>query len=74
MHFPILSTILMAPVVGLFLVLMTPSRYETLIKLISLTASAVTLGLSIYLCRIFNAADPSFQFIEHIEWVKSYGG
>jgi NADH-quinone oxidoreductase subunit M len=73
MHFPILSTILMAPVVGLFLVLMTPSRYETLIKLISLTASAVTLGLSIYLCRIFNAADPSFQFVEHIEWVKSYG-
>ncbi len=73
MDLPILSTILMAPVVGLFLILLTPGKYETLIKLIALAASATTLGLSIYLCRIFNAADPSFQFVEHIEWVKSYG-
>lgn len=73
MNFPILSTILLAPVIGLLIVLITPRKYENFIRLISLIAAGITLILSIHLCFKFNAADPSFQFVEHVKWVESYG-
>lgn len=73
MNFPILSAILLCPVVGLFAVLLTPRRYENAIRVTSVLVSAVSLVLSIKLCLMFNAADAGFQFVEHIEWVKSYG-
>src|SRR3990167_3772853 len=73
MHFPILSSILLCPVAGLFLILLIPGKYEKLIRWVALLSSLGTLILSVYLCFIFNASDASFQFVEHIEWVKSYG-
>ncbi len=73
MGFSILSSILLAPVVGLFAILLIPRRYEQLIRLVALAASGVTLVLSIYLCLIFNGQDPSFQFVENVAWVPSYG-
>lgn len=73
MNFPILSTILLCPVVGLFLVLVTPRRHENAIRWISLAASFATVALSIFLCLKFNASDPNFQMVEHIEWVRHYG-
>ncbi|MCG3175637.1 MAG: NAD(P)H-quinone oxidoreductase chain 4 1 [Candidatus Omnitrophica bacterium] len=72
-EFPILSTILLCPVIALLAVLLTPGRYTTAIKLVSLVASAATLVLSIWLCLAFNAKDPSFQYIERLDWVRSYG-
>ncbi len=71
--FPILSAILLCPVVGLFAVLLTPPKRETLIKWISLVSSALTLVLSIWLCRAFDATSPAFQFVEKLPWVPSYG-
>ncbi len=73
MHFPILSSILLCPVVGLFLILITPRAYESLIRWIALSASLGTVVLSVTLCFLFDTSAPSFQFVEHIEWVKSYG-
>jgi NADH-quinone oxidoreductase subunit M len=73
MTFPILTTILLSPVAGLGLVLMIPARQETLIKLVSLAAAAVTLALSVLLCFRFDPSIASFQMVEHVEWVKSYG-
>jgi NADH-quinone oxidoreductase subunit M len=73
MEFPILSSILLAPVLALFLVLVIPGRYETLIKLVSLAASAVTLALSLLLVVRFDALNPGFQMVEQVEWVKSFG-
>ncbi|OIO39583.1 MAG: NADH dehydrogenase [Candidatus Omnitrophica bacterium CG1_02_46_14] len=73
MHFPILSTILLCPIIGLFLILLTPRKFETLIRLIGLVSSFATLILSVTLCVIFKSSNPSFQFVEHIEWIKSYG-
>ena len=70
---PILSSILLAPVIGLLLVLLTPGRFEVLIKWISLAAASVTVVLSILLCLRFNASDAALQFVEHIPWVPSYG-
>ena len=73
MGFPILTSILLCPVVGLFLILLTPRGQENLVRLIALASSAATLVLSLLLCWKFNGRDPSFQFVEQLEWVKSYG-
>ena len=73
MNFPILSSLLLCPILGLFLILLTPRKYENLIRVIGLSVSFLTLVLSIRLCMLFNPSNPSFQFVEHIEWIKSYG-
>ncbi len=73
MPFPILSTILLSPVISLALILLIPGRYETLIKMVAFVAAAITLALSIKLCLQFDFTNPAFQFVEHVEWVKSYG-
>ncbi len=73
MNFPILSAMLLCPVVGLFIVLLTPPRYENVVRVVSVLSAAASLALSIWVCLKFNAQDASFQMIEHIEWVKSYG-
>lgn len=72
-NFPILSTILMTPVVALFIVLLTPRKYENAIRITSVLASAITVVLSIWLCLAFDSKSSAFQFVEHVEWVKSYG-
>ncbi len=59
--------------IGLILVLLTPRRFENAVRWISLLSASVALGLSIYLCFAFDPSNPSFQFVEHIEWVQSYG-
>ncbi len=73
MDFPILTTILLCPVVALFLILLTPARCEKTVRVIALIASTATVALSLYLCFIFDVTNPSFQFIENVEWIKSYG-
>ena len=72
-QFPILTTILLTPVVALFLVLLTPRKYENLIRVTSLIAAGITVFLSIWLCLAFNPNSASFQFVEHVDWVKSFG-
>ena len=73
MNFPILTTILLCPVAGLFLILLTPARHENLVRVIALAASAATLVLSVYTCFIFNPAGAPFQLVENIAWIQSYG-
>ena len=70
---PALTSILLAPVAGLVLILLTPGRCQTLIKLIALAAASVTVVLSLWLCAHFDASNPTLQFVERVEWVASYG-
>ncbi|MBI4353071.1 MAG: NADH-quinone oxidoreductase subunit M [Candidatus Omnitrophica bacterium] len=73
MAFPILTSILLCPVIGLFLILLVPRRLENLIRLIALTAASGTLALAVRLCFAFDPSNPALQFMEHVEWIKSYG-
>lgn len=73
MAFPILSSILLCPILGLLLILLTPPKQEGLIKIIGLLSALGTLILSILLCLRFDASSVAFQMVEHVEWVKSYG-
>lgn len=73
MSFPILSAILLCPVIGLFLVLLTPRKNENAIRIISILSAAGSLILSIVLCFKFDPLTPGFQYVEHLEWVPVYG-
>src|SRR3989338_139611 len=73
MSFPILTSILLCPVIGLFLVLLTPPQQENTVRVISLVSAFASLVLSLLLCFHFDVKNPAFQFVEHVEWVKSYG-
>ena len=73
MGFPILTWILLCPVIGLFLVLFTPKNQENAVRIISLVSAFASLVLSILLCMHFDSSNPAMQFVEHVEWVKTYG-
>jgi len=73
LSFPILTSILLCPVLGLLAVLLTPARMEGLVKAISLATAAVSLILSIFLCMAFDASNPGFQMVEFVDWMPSYG-
>lgn len=73
MGFPILTSMLLCPVIGLAAVLLTPRKYETAIKCISLVSAAASLVLALIVCAKFDLSNPAFQFVERVEWVKAYG-
>lgn len=72
-HFPILTNILLSPIIGLFLVLMTPASKPQRVRIISLIASGATLILSILLLMKFDASQSGLQMVEHIPWLTRYG-
>jgi NADH-quinone oxidoreductase subunit M len=72
-NFPILTWILLCPVIGLLLVLFTPSKRVNAVRIISLISSAASLVLCFVLLSKFDASNPGFQMVERVEWVREYG-
>jgi NADH-quinone oxidoreductase subunit M len=70
LDFPILSTIIFLPLVGVALILAL--RKEASIKVAALIASMITLALSLVLYAHFDSTTPLFQFAESIPWIPMY--
>ncbi|MGB9887291.1 MAG: complex I subunit 4 family protein [Moorellales bacterium] len=73
MSFPILSTILLAPVAGLIIILCLPERKDRLIKITAAVATSVSLGLSLYVFLAYDQAGGGMQFLETVPWVPALG-
>jgi NADH-quinone oxidoreductase subunit M len=75
MTFPILTTLLVLPLVGaIVLMLLKDDRQnERLIRIIALTASVLVFLETLLLWASFNAASADFQFVERYEWVPAFG-
>lgn len=73
MSFPVLSTILLAPVAGLLAILCLPEREERLIKITAAVATFVSLVLSVYVFLAYDKAQGGMQFVETIPWVEPFG-
>ena len=71
--FPILSAIMLAPGVGMLLILFLPHDNQKAVKWISLASAAVSLILTLYLYIQYDRVVGGFQFKEEILWVKSWG-
>lgn len=73
MAFPILTTILAAPLVAMTLVMCVKDTATGFIRGISLLGSGVSLALSAYLCLHFDAGHPGFQWTERFGGVEGWG-
>lgn len=73
MSFPVLSTILLAPVAGLLTILCLPEREERLIKITAAVATFVSLAFSVYVFLAYDKAKAGLQFLETIPWVQPFG-
>lgn len=71
--FPVLSTIIAAPLVAVLLLLWVDEKNHALIRGISVVATGITVLLSLYLLFAYDIDAGGYQFVEKIEWVKSMG-
>lgn len=73
MQFPILTAILLVPLIGAGLVLLLRREYETEVRATSLLATLVAFGLSVQTWAGFASGEERMQFQETREWIPSMG-
>ncbi len=71
--FPILTMLIVVPVVGAVLTALVPKRRPELVRLVGLLASVLTAALSIWLLVEFDKDDPGFQFVTMHPWIEPWG-
>ncbi|MFM7872383.1 MAG: hypothetical protein ACKPBG_11980 [Actinomycetota bacterium] len=71
--FPILSALVLAPLVGSVLTVIGSNRRPEITKLIALLSSAFTGALGLWLLASFETGDEGFQFVSRHEWISSWG-
>lgn len=73
MGFPILSLILLAPIVGAIVLLFIPEKEDKVIKMTAVVFSLISLILSLVAFISYNKQLGGMQFLEHISWVPRFG-
>ncbi|MCR4435214.1 MAG: NADH-quinone oxidoreductase subunit M [Clostridiales bacterium] len=73
MGFPILSTILLAPVIGSIAVLLIPGKNSKAIKVTAALFSSVSLILAVLAYAGYDRTVGGMQYVENIPWVKTFG-
>ncbi len=74
MPFPILTTLVVLPLVGAFAVLLVPNRRADLARVVGPLFSIATGALSIYLLTQYDKDSPTtLQFVTNHEWIPSLG-
>ncbi|MBI1976914.1 MAG: NADH-quinone oxidoreductase subunit M [Candidatus Omnitrophica bacterium] len=73
MTFPILTYILLSPMIGMLAILLTPRSKEQLIRQIALVSALATLVLSLLLFTRFIPNQAGFQFLEQTPWLSTLG-
>ncbi len=73
MNFPILTAILLSPILGLLAILLTPREKENWVRRIALASAAATLLFCLLLISDFKPNQLNLQFMEKIEWIPSLG-
>ncbi|MBI1870843.1 MAG: NADH-quinone oxidoreductase subunit M [Chlamydiae bacterium] len=69
----ILTDILLCPVIGMILILLTPRKSEKAIKIISLIVSGLSVILSFIAYNRFDPRNVLLQMEERISWLPQYG-
>ena len=71
--FPILTALILLPVIGAVLVTVLSNKHLEIIKLIAMIFSIGVGGMSIWLLSSFHSHEDGFQFVSKHEWVSSWG-
>jgi NADH-quinone oxidoreductase subunit M len=75
MSFPILSSLIVLPIVGALLLFFVKNdeRNEAIVRNIALIVSVLVFAETLLLWSRFNAATADFQFIERHDWIPQFG-
>ena len=72
MDFPILSSLILLPVLGAIFIFFSKSNNNLTIKYLALFVSFVNFILSLYLWYLFDTTTSEFQFLEERSWIKGF--
>ena len=74
MNFPILSSLILLPLIGSFFIFFSKSKNKTYesSKYIALFIALANFVLSIYLWFIFDRDTSEFQFVENRKWILGF--
>ena len=72
MNFPIISSLILLPSIGVLFLFFINSKNITGIKYVSLFVSIINFLISIYLWLIFDQSSYEFQFVESRVWIKDF--
>ncbi len=73
MDFPILTTIIVTPLVGAVVIMLLPSSRPDTIRSVGYGFSVATLAMSLWLLAEFSTREFFFQFVEDHEWISALG-
>jgi NADH-quinone oxidoreductase subunit M len=71
--FPILSALILLPILGAVLITIISNKHLEIVKLIAMLFSVGVGGMSIWLLASFHSHDSGFQFVSQHDWVSSWG-
>jgi len=71
--FPILTALILLPIIGAVLITIVSNKYLELVKVIAMVFSVGVGGMSIWLLASFKSADSGFQYVSQHDWVTSWG-
>lgn len=71
--FPILSTLVLAPLVGSVLVVLSSNKRPEITKLIAVLSSVFTGALGLWLLASFETGEEGFQFVSRHQWITEWG-
>ena len=72
MDFPILSSLILLPVLGAIFIFFSKSNSNLTIKYLALFVSFANFILSLYLWYLFDTTTSEFQFLEERSWIKGF--
>ena len=73
MQFPILTLILLAPILGIAIILFIPAAREKEIKLTAAAVTFISLALSIAAFLTYDKGTGGLQFLETYSWIPAFG-
>jgi NADH-quinone oxidoreductase subunit M len=72
-QFPILTTLVLLPLIGAVVVALLPRSRPEVSRLVTIATMAATGVLSLWLLASFDTADAGFQFVSQHEWIERLG-
>jgi NADH-quinone oxidoreductase subunit M len=73
MQFPILSVIVLTPIIAGMLILFIPSDRKTEVRVVALAAAIIALMLSGWVYFNYNISVGGYQFLEKYNWLPQLG-
>ena len=70
---PLLTSILLCPVIGLGLIVLIPGGAARAVRWVSLLSALAATVISIQLWRGYDAVTGGLQFVERLPWVEAVG-